>query len=142
MRTRPLFAALAIMALAGCAADPAPHEQLRLSEQALEQAKAVGATDEVAELKLAEAKLARARVNMSNESFRDARVRAEQAELDARLAEARVLTAKSEEQLKVLQSRVDRLRKQLGSSSEFDQAFGGAAGVGSRWPAGVRQSAQ
>lgn len=114
MRTRPLFAALAVMALAGCASDPAPHEQLRLSEQALEQAKAVGATDEVAELKLAEAKLARARVNMSNESFRDARVRAEQAELDARLAEARVLTAKSEEQLKVLQARVDRLRKQLG----------------------------
>ncbi|GGU84225.1 lipoprotein [Pseudomonas laurentiana] len=102
------------MALAGCAADPAPHEQLRLSEQALEQAKAVGATDEVAELKLAEAKLARARVNMASESFRDARVRAEQAELDARLAEARVLTAKSEEQIKVLQARVDRLHKQLG----------------------------
>ena len=114
MRTRPLFAVLALLALAGCASDPAPHEQLRLSEQALEQAKAVGATDEVAELKLAEEKLTRARSNMLGESFRDARMRAEQAELDARLAEARVLTLKSQEQLTLLQSRVDRLRKQLG----------------------------
>ena len=114
MRTRPLFAVLALLALAGCASDPAPHEQLRLSEQALEQAKAVGATDEVAELKLAEEKLTRARSNMISESFRDARMRAEQAELDARLAEARVLTLKSQEQLTLLQSRVDRLRKQLG----------------------------
>ena len=81
MRTQPLFAAMALLALAGCAADPAPHEQMRLSEQALEQAKAVGATDEVAELKL---------------------------------AEARVLTFKSQEQLSLLQSRVNRLRKQLG----------------------------
>lgn len=105
---------MALLALAGCAADPAPHEQMRLSEQALEQAKAVGATDEVAELKLAEDKLARARSNMASESCRDARLRAEQAELDARLAEARVLTLKSQEQLSLLQSRVNRLRKQLG----------------------------
>ncbi len=105
---------MALLALAGCATDPAPHEQMRLSEQALEQAKAVGATDEVAELKLAEDKLARARSNMASESYRDARLRAEQAELDARLAEARVLTLKSQEQLSLLQSRVNRLRKQLG----------------------------
>ena len=87
---------------------------MRLSEQALDQARAVGANDEVAELKLAEDKLARARANMLSESFRDARMRAEQAELDARLAEAKVLTVKSQEQLTLLQSRVDRLRKQLG----------------------------
>ncbi|MDN7143862.1 DUF4398 domain-containing protein [Pseudomonas sp. JQ170] len=114
MRTQPLFAALALLALAGCANDPAPNEQFRLSEQALEQAKAVGATEDVAELKLAEDKMARARVNMTSESYRDARMRAEQAELDARLAEARVLTSKSKEQLDLLQSRVNRLRKQLG----------------------------
>lgn len=114
MRTQPLFAALALLALAGCASDPAPHEQMRLSEQALAQAKAVGATDESAELKLAEDKLVRARANMATESFRDARMRAEQSELDARLAEAKVLTLKSQEQLTLLQSRVDRLRKQLG----------------------------
>ena len=41
------------------------------------------------------------------------RTRPEQAELDARLAEAQVLNQKSEEQLQLLQSRVQRLRKQL-----------------------------
>jgi hypothetical protein len=114
VRIQPLFAALALLALAGCANDPAPTEQLRLTEQALAQAKAVGATDQVAELKMAEDKMARAQVNMSNEAYRDARMRAEQAELDARLAEAQVLTSKSKAQLDLLQSRVNRLRKQLG----------------------------
>ncbi|MBH3428650.1 DUF4398 domain-containing protein [Pseudomonas alkylphenolica] len=115
MRIQPYFAGLALLALAGCANDPAPNEQFRLSEQALEQAKAVGATNEVAEMKMAEDKMARAQVNMANESYRDARMRAEQAELDARLAEALVLTSKSNEQLEQLQSRVNRLRKQLGA---------------------------
>lgn len=102
-----------MLGLAGCANDPAPNEQMRISEQALEQARAVGATDQVEELKLAEDKLARAKSDMLTEDYRDARMRAEQAELDARLAEARVLNQKSEEQLDVLQSRVKRLRKQL-----------------------------
>ena len=114
MTIRPLFAALAVVALAGCAADPAPNEQLRLTEQALEQAKAVGATaDDMAELKQAEDKLAQALADMADESFKDARMQAEQAELDARLAEARVLTQKSQEQLNVLNTRISRLRKQL-----------------------------
>ncbi|MEB0150812.1 DUF4398 domain-containing protein, partial [Pseudomonas sp. CCC2.2] len=46
-------------------------------------------------------------------SYKDARIQAEQAELDARLAEARVLTQKSQEQLNVLNTRITRLRKQL-----------------------------
>ncbi|WP_409289263.1 DUF4398 domain-containing protein [Pseudomonas sp. KCJK8927] len=113
MRTQPLILALAILGLAGCANDPAPNEQMRLSEQALEQAKAVGATEQVPEFKMAEDKLARAKTNMLTEDYRDARMRAEQSELDARLAEARVLNQKSDEQLERLQSRVKRLRKQL-----------------------------
>jgi len=108
-----LTLALALCGLTGCASDPAPTEQMRLSEQALEQAKAVGATDEVPEFKLAQDKLDRARGNMLSAQYRDARMRAEQAELDARLAEARVLTQKSQTQLNVVQTRVDRLRKQL-----------------------------
>jgi capsule polysaccharide export protein KpsE/RkpR len=112
---RPLFAALAVLALAGCAADPAPNEQIRLTEQALVQAKAVGATaEDVPEMKLAEEKFARAQGNMADQSYKHARMRAEQAELDARLAEAKVLTLKSEEQLNVLNTRITRLRKQLG----------------------------
>ena len=111
---RPLFAALAVVAQTGCAADPAPNEQMRLTQQALEQATAVGVnTDESPELKLAEDKFARAQSNMADQSYKHARMRAEQAELDARLAEAKVLTAKSQEQLNVLNTRITRLRKQL-----------------------------
>ncbi|AQW69167.1 DUF4398 domain-containing protein [Pseudomonas putida] len=113
MKTQPLILAMAVLALAGCANDPVPDEQMRLSEQALEQAKAVGATDQVEAFKLAEDKLGRARTNMLTQDFRDARMRAEQAELDARLAEAQVLNQKSDEQLQLLQSRIKRLRKQL-----------------------------
>ena len=117
MSIRPLFAAVAFAALAGCATDPAPNEQIRLTEQALEQAKAVGATaDDVPEMKLAEEKFARAQSNMADQSYKRARMRAEQAELDARLAEAKVLTLKSEEQLNVLNTRITRLRKQLGDA--------------------------
>jgi len=111
---RRLCAALALLALAGCAADPAPNEQLRLTEQALAQAKAVGATEQVPELKLAEEKFARAQKNMGEEDYKRARIFAEQAELDARLAEAKVLTQKSREQLAELNNRIKRLRKQLG----------------------------
>lgn len=113
MRTQAFILAMAVLGLAGCANDPAPEEQMRLSEKALEQAKAVGATDQVEPLKLAEDKLGRARTNMLTQDFRDARMRAEQAELDARLAEAQVLNLKSDEQLQLLQTRVKRLRKQL-----------------------------
>jgi hypothetical protein len=114
---RPLFAAVAVLALAGCATDPAPIEQMRLTEQAITQAKAVGATaDEVPEMKLAETKYTRARGSMADQSYRNARMRAEQAELDSRLAEAKVLTQKSEEQLNVLNTRITRLRKQLGNA--------------------------
>lgn len=117
MSIRPLFAAMTLVALAGCASDPAPNEQMRLTEQALEQASAVGATAaDMPEMKLAEDKFNRAKGNMSDESFKNARMRAEQAELDARLAEAKVLTQKSEEQLTLLDTRIARLRKQLGDA--------------------------
>ncbi|MBK5407251.1 DUF4398 domain-containing protein [Pseudomonas sp. TH34] len=114
MTIRPFFAALAVVALAGCAADPAPNEQMRLTQQALEQANAVGAVaDDSPELKLAEDKFTQAKADMADESYKDARMQAEEAELDARLAEARVLTRKSQEQLNVLNTRITRLRKQL-----------------------------
>lgn len=114
MSNRRPIAAIALLALAGCAADPAPNEQLRLTEQAVAQAKAVGATEEVPELKLAQERLAQAQEAMADESYKEARMLAEQAELDARLAEALVLTKKSQEQLAELNQRINRLRKQLG----------------------------
>lgn len=114
MNKRSLGAVLALLALAGCANDPAPIEQMRLSTQAVEQARAVGADQQIAEMQLAEQKLARAEKNMGEEDYKRARVFAEQAELDARLAEAKVLNQKSQKQLDELNVRITRLRKQLG----------------------------
>ncbi|MXQ18753.1 DUF4398 domain-containing protein [Pseudomonas aeruginosa] len=112
-----MAAGLAALTLSGCASnDPAPLEQMRLTEQALEQAKAVGATDDVAELKLAQDKYAAAPIAMTAESYKKARLLAEQAELDARLAESKVLTQKSKDQLGELDKSLKRLRKQLGET--------------------------
>ncbi len=105
---------MVLLGLTGCASDPAPTEQLRLTEQALAQAKAVGADEQVVELAMAEAKLLQAQSAMQRDAFKEARVLAEQAELDARLAQARVLTQKSQDQLSELNNRINRLRKQLG----------------------------
>ncbi|MBU1332461.1 MAG: DUF4398 domain-containing protein [Gammaproteobacteria bacterium] len=107
-------AVLALVVLSGCASDPAPNEQLRLTEQAISQARAVGADEQSTELNLADDKLAQAQAAMLDEAHKDARVLAEQAELDARLAEARILTEKSQEQLLELNNRINRLRQQLG----------------------------
>lgn len=114
MTHRYTCALFALLTLTGCANDPAPTEQLHLTEQALAQARAVGASERVAELQLAEDKLQQAQAAMADKAFKEARVLAEQAELDARLAEARVLTGKSQAQLAELNNRIDRLRRQLG----------------------------
>lgn len=111
---RPFILALALLALAGCANDPAPHEQMRLTTQAVQQARAVGADQQIEEMQLAEKKLARAEKNMGEADYKRARMFAEQAELDARLAEAKVLNLKSQKQLDELNARITRLRKQLG----------------------------
>jgi threonine aldolase len=112
---RRLCAVTLTLALSACASDPAPTEQLRLSDQALSQAKALGAgSEQLVSLKLAEEKQAQAQLAMQAGNFKQARVLAEQAELDARLAQAQWLTQKSQEQLDALARRIDRLRKQLG----------------------------
>ena len=111
---RRLTLVLVLLALAGCANDPAPNEQMRLTVRAVEQARAVGADQQLEEMRLAEKKLARAEKNMGEEDYKRARVFAEQAELEARLAEAKVLNQKSQKQLDELNARLTRLRKQLG----------------------------
>ena len=116
LKARCLFAVMVITVLFGCANDPAPTEQLKLTEQAVTQATAVGATDDAPDMSTAQSKLAEARTDMADKSYKQARMQAEQAELDARLAEARVLTEKSNEQLTQMNTRLDRLRKQLGAA--------------------------
>jgi chromosome segregation ATPase len=109
-----MCAALALSLLAGCASDPVPEAQLQVTEQALAQARAVGTGAEQAELRQAEEGLAAARQAVERQEFRQARMLAERAELDARLAEAQTLTAKSRAQVAELRNELRRLRTQLG----------------------------
>ena len=112
-RTLPLLLALG---LTGCASDPAPIEQLRLTEQALAQTKSLGVVSEQSEsLRQAEEKFSQARAAMQDGENKQARHLAEQAELDARLAEAEHLNVKGREQLTELNQRIVRLRQQLGA---------------------------
>jgi len=112
MKTPPCL--LILVLIAGCASDPLPTEQLRLTEAALSQARSVGASEQTPELAMAEQKLQAARAALDDEDNRAARLYAEQAELDARLAEARVLNDKSALQVTELSRRIARLREQLG----------------------------
>lgn len=113
---RRICAVLLPLMLSACASDPAPNEQLLLTEQALSQAKALGiSAAQSTSLRLAEEKFALAQTAMQDEDYKQARVYAEQAELDARLAEAEHLTEKSQQQLAELSNAINRLRKQLGS---------------------------
>ena len=112
-RTLPLLLALGLTA---CASDPAPTEQMRLTEQALAQTKSLGVVSEQsASLHQAEEKFAQAQAAMQDVEHKQARLLAEQAELDARLAEAEHLNAKGREQLTELHQRIGRLRQQLGA---------------------------
>lgn len=113
MNNGRLFIVLSLSMLAGCANHPAPVEQLHLTEQALTQAKAVGATESQNELVLAQDKLEQARAAFAEGDYKAARLLAEQAELDARLAEVQVLKQKSRKQLSELNQQIGLLRKQL-----------------------------
>lgn len=103
--------------LSGCASDPAPTEQLRLTRQAIEQARAVGADEQVEALAQAVRKLTEAEAAFAKKAYRQARLLAEQAELDARLAEVTVLDEKSRAQSQSLKQRIEQLRQQLGGAT-------------------------
>ena len=115
MNNRLLLITLAALVVTGCANAPAPTAQLQLTEQVVAQATSVGADNQVPEMQLAQSKLALAQKNMNEEDYKRARVLTEQAELDARLAESKVLVVKSEAQLAELRAKIAGLRKQLGA---------------------------
>ena len=72
--------------------------------------------DTTSELKdAAEQKLVLAREKMTQQDFRAARMLAEQAELDARLAEVRVVNQKQQLEIAQLNRQIKSVRQELGS---------------------------
>ena len=77
--------ALAV-AVAACSCTPPPKEQIQAARAAVSQAQPVAMRDGVAELTAAQIKLARAEQDMERGDNAQARMLAEQAEVDARYA--------------------------------------------------------
>ena len=77
--------ALAV-ALAACSSTPPPKEQIQAARAAVSQAQPVAVREGVAELTAAQIKLARAEQDMERGDNAQARMLAEQAEVDARYA--------------------------------------------------------
>jgi len=82
---RAVPAALAA-ALAACASTPPPEEQLDAARAAVIQAQPVAVRDGAPELETAQSKLAGAEQAMQRGNYVDARILAEQAQVDARYA--------------------------------------------------------
>lgn len=101
--------------LAACATTPAPTEQVAAARTMVSQAAPVAVRDGAVELKTAQAKLARAEEAVQRGDYTQARIFAEQAEVDARYAwtlaeNARMQRAAAEidQSVKVLRNELDR----------------------------------
>lgn len=108
-----LFAAVSLLALAGCSSAPVPTEQLNVTDQAIAQAQAVIGGEDAQPLQGARQKAGQARAALANGDNKAARLAAEQAELDARWVEAQALATKSDVRRQQLQNQVGRLHRQL-----------------------------
>jgi hypothetical protein len=96
---------------AGCAGTPPPTEKVEVAEAAVRQADTRGAGEEAAlELRLARDKLERARVAMADERYVTARRLAEQAQVDALLAEAKSQSAAALESAREMRDSIESLR--------------------------------
>lgn len=85
-----------LVALGGCANAPAPKEQMAVAEAAVQRATTTSTNETAAgELQLAADKLASARAAMSRKEYVLAKQLAEQAQVDAQVAELRAQSARS-----------------------------------------------
>ncbi|MCU1761283.1 DUF4398 domain-containing protein [Pseudomonas sp. 14P_8.1_Bac3] len=109
------LAALAIgssFVLAGCAGNP-PTEQYAVTQSAVNSAVSAGGTEFAAvEMKSAQDKLKQAEIAMHDKKYEEARVLAEQAEWDARVAERKAQAVKAEQAVKDSQKGVQELRQE------------------------------
>ncbi|MHC8340779.1 DUF4398 domain-containing protein [Pseudomonas sp. HLT2-19-2] len=109
------LAALAIgscVVLAGCAGNP-PSEQFAVTESAVNSAVSAGGTEFAAvEMKSAQDKLKQAEIAMHDKKYDEAKILAEQAEWDARVAERKAQAIKAELAVKDSQKGVQELRQE------------------------------
>lgn len=110
---------LLMFVLAGCAGKaPAPEKQVTLATQSIAQAERSGAVEFAPlELKSARDKLNQAKLAMDNEENLKARRLADEAMVDANLAEARARSAKSQKVVDELKESIRVLREEMDRKS-------------------------
>jgi uncharacterized lipoprotein YmbA len=98
--------------LAGCAGNP-PTEQYALAQSAVNSAVSAGGTEYAAvETKSAQDKFKAAEIAMHDEDYEKAKVLAEQAEWDARVAERKAQAAKAQKAVDDAHQGVEDLRQE------------------------------
>ena len=115
------IAGLIVLLLAGCGSSklPAPSSELAAANQAVEQAKLVGAEEHAPlEIRAARQKLDRARQLMSDKEHAQAKMAIEQAMLDAELAQVKSLSSKSQKAVNELQETIKTLKEEIQRSKE------------------------
>ena len=109
----------AVVMIAGCASVPPPTEQIAVSKQAVSNATSAGGNEFApAEMRAAQDKLDRAIQAMTAEDYKNARLLAEQAQVDAQLAAAKARSAKAQKASTSVQEGSEVLRKEIDRKSQ------------------------
>jgi hypothetical protein len=106
---------LFMVVLAGCAIQaPAPEEQVSLAAQSIAQAESSGAVEFApVEIKSARDKLSQAKIAMDSEENLKAKRLADEAMVDANLAEAKARSAKSQKVVEELKESIRVLQQEM-----------------------------
>lgn len=116
MRTLHSFAqsSLMILTLAACASTPPPDAEMALGKAAMGQAQSAGGNEYApAEMRMAREKLERAQVAINDKQYAQARLLAEEAQVDARLAQSKSASAKADKAATVVKEDGRVLREEL-----------------------------
>lgn len=112
-------AAAAAIFVMGCASTPAPTEQMAVSRAALSNATSAGGNEFAPlQIKSATEKMAAAERAMAGKDYARARQLAEQAQVDAQLAEAMARTAKAQKAADALKEDSRVLRQEINRKAE------------------------
>ena len=109
----------AAVLVAGCASIPPPTEQMAVSKSAIANAVSAGGSEYASvEMRAAQDKMDRANRAMDKEDYENARRLAEEAQVDARLAEKKAQSAKAQKAASVTQDDIRVLREEMNRKSK------------------------
>ena len=112
--TLAVVTTLALLILPGCASTgDMPREQMAVARASVDRASGPAGADAPVEVSQARDKLERANAAVARKDYDDARRLAEQAEVDANLAEAKSHSVRSDRALREVREGIRQLREEL-----------------------------